>query len=396
MNIVRLTRKISIWSKSLTNFKFVRGRPREIVSKTSLIRLFVEDLFFLLSIILLPICVVLRLSRLRFIKLDFDHFGQIIFLDAWLSANHNDFRGVILGYHYPNRELLTLYSKNVFVINNPWVGIFLAPFFFSPVVNSCANPQLSAKISQKLIDAIEGKSSFFRKNIISASKRYPCFHDIVRENTILFFNREPGWEHSISHSQRNLSLSRSVEIVNHLLKRGFRVHRIGGNNSTPIGLKHSGFSESLFSEISPSQLYEIGMSAKAIIGSPSGGTVVPSFLCELPALYLDMPLASQPFWQTGGERLAKGDIFLCQNLQHEDLKVHAHNRIEIEEYINESVSYEHADLGKLCLAVDEFINFFVLENKPVQNFDKTMREIGWNKVKSNQNDRWGVYQVESF
>lgn len=357
---------------------------------------FVEAFCLLVSFVLLPITVLLMFYKIRFIKLDFDHYGQIIFLDAWAAAFSEEYRGIIIGHRYPNKELLNFYGRHLWIIDNKFFGVLLTPFFFSIIGTVCANPQLSLKTPKIIINNLLNKNSFFldrfhgpnqvnfMTDVFSKGKKY-----------VIWFDREIGWRHSISKSSRNMPASRSIAIIDSVIRAGFSVLRIGGRNSTKLPIKHDCFLDLSGNDMSPSFLYELSVNGLCVIGSPSGGAVVPSFLGKLPTLYIDLPNAHQPFWQTNGEQLIWGDFFICCSAYFEGKEVRTVDRLSSEINLSGKLRYRRADIADITKAVSLFLNFMDDSRLDFNCFENSMAACNWKTVNSSEDDFWGVYQIDT-
>lgn len=239
-----------------------------------------------------------------FVRADCNHFGSWLFV----FITHIYFRDILLS----NKKIIVfakentissfwldyLYFCDVHVVYNRFYQFLLSPFFLSrysidvnghllsafPFLNvpfprlPTFNPDFISRIS------LLHKSSFSSYQEKQSEYTIP---NLPTRPILLFYARTGNWSFSSSHSKRNFSDIFSSYIISFLSRLGYCVVLLADTPkylSSPMDyvLHHSELNCSL---------HDLFSSAKGIVGSVSGATHFPSFLYDLPTLYISsLPL----------------------------------------------------------------------------------------------------------
>ena len=262
------------------------------ILKYFLLRIFPD--FFGLLISFLPF----RLPYI-FVRADCNHFG------SWLHVfmTHYYFRDIL----HSKKKLIIfakkgtilpcwldyLYSHDVKIVYNRFYQFLLSPFFSSkysldvnghilsslPLLN-IPYPRLPTFDSSFISEL----SSLHKSSFSSYQSRQPEYTlpNLPKRRILLFYARTGIWPFSTPNSKRNFSDKLSSYIISYLSQLGYYIVLLA---DTPIELSCPSNDVIHHSELNCS-LHDLFASAEGVVGSVSGATHFPSFLYDLPTLYI--------------------------------------------------------------------------------------------------------------
>ena len=239
-----------------------------------------------------------------FVRADCNHFGSWLFV----FIAHYYFHDIL----HSNKKLIVLakkgtilpywldylYSCNIKVIYNPFCQLLLSPFFFSrysldvnghllsflPFLN-IPFPRLPT-FNSSFISELSSihKSSFSSYQSGRAEYTLPS---LPKRPIVIFYARTGNWSFSTPNSKRNFSDEFSSYIISYMSRLGYCIVLLA---DTPTALSCPSSHVFHHSQLNCS-LHDLFASAIGIVGSVSGATHFPSFLYDLPTLYISsLPL----------------------------------------------------------------------------------------------------------
>ena len=195
------------------------------------------------SYVLVPICILLKSLKFRFIDIDLIQIGSIIFLDLLLRENclrqkSSRYQMFVLASKYQdsNRYILDLYSDRVIFIRNSLLKFLLGPFFVSsvfkndsshpyePVYNTSTHSHFIWKKFREKFDKTLIKMP--QQDLTSAKIRLSKYVNVERPFVALHA-RDNGFYQIKNQTTRNADIRNYKETIEFLVNFGFTVIRVG-------------------------------------------------------------------------------------------------------------------------------------------------------------------------
>lgn len=210
--------------------------------------------FYLISLLLSPLCFLLYKIGFRFLSIKLDQVGDVQFLDAAIkkellkNQKYNKFFFLVPRSKYPlaNNYILDLYSPYVTYIKNPILRFVLSPFFVNPFFNSkifefdpCYSWNNKKMIKKtfyyETVNKYEEKfnnilpritdSEFIKAALLLA----PLFD--INKPFVALHVRDSGLYKDFNRTTRNGNINDYDLAIGYLIKKGFNVVRMGHSSA---------------------------------------------------------------------------------------------------------------------------------------------------------------------
>tara|TARA_B100000767_G_C19773761_1_gene541452 strand:+ start:3049 stop:4377 length:1329 start_codon:yes stop_codon:yes gene_type:complete len=223
-------------------------------------------IFFLiinsLKVMYLPLAIVVYFSRYRFIQINYSQFGTInLDLHIMVKKNLNKgYKSIILIPNYSNFYFLKKIFKNLKIINNNFLNIFLLPLKHTSFISVKAEEanilfdenlnyvtkqpysiilnRYKKKYKNKEKKIFEFKEEFNKEMKIYFKNNFSSFDlnkTIILHHREAFFNKTSHW--------RGSDLSNYLPTLKYLLKKGYGVIRLTHTKSKKLIFKSKKYAE---------------------------------------------------------------------------------------------------------------------------------------------------------
>lgn len=309
----KLVSIIKIFNRKLNTLffpRFVRLDVRHRHNGSDFLNL-ISVIFFLLkgfsdklSFYFCKIIVAKLFPRIRFIRLNLDHFGPITNLYAFCNSKQfdPDLTYFVPCLNFGNDPLLNQFPENIFPLKSwPSFLIFGGGFFIKKLSIHLVAP-ISFKIDENWENFDFHPASLPREELAPLKAPNTSLEvtglDRLMERLggskyVAIYARSPGWAQSIGHSLRNIHIEIFRNFVELCNTHDVKVVRYGG--SYQPAWDHC--SDALIDTTSWPDCglrdIEIWKNCNAVIGSVSGATHVPNLCFRKPTLYLGVT----PIWE---------------------------------------------------------------------------------------------------
>lgn len=228
----------------------------------SSVRLSQLSMFFLLSFALLPLIILLKLLGYRFIDIDLDQIGSVLYLDLLLKEDaldtntpKNKMFALSSNYTDANQYLLNLYSVHITFVRHPLLKVLLAPLFISPLFKNDSsyrfdNVNFTENVSHKIWNQYNKK---FNGPLISMPEKDKIKCETIISDYIppyskfvILHVRDNGYYEIDKQNLRNADIFTYKKAINYLIQKGYYVIRVGDPNMVKIDELLADFSPYLF------------------------------------------------------------------------------------------------------------------------------------------------------
>ena len=188
-----------------------------------------------------PLCLILSKSGWRFVDIDLDQIGSILFLDILLKEDilekkKSKILVLASSSRDGNRYILDLYNNHVTFIRNPLLKFFLYPFFVSHVFKNDSSHRFEAvfpteivahKIWKKYTEEIGTPLVAMSPNDKYEARRILEKHLPQGRPFVSIHVRDTGFYKNEKQNTRNGDIFTYLPAIKYLIKKGFNVVRIG-------------------------------------------------------------------------------------------------------------------------------------------------------------------------
>ena len=314
----------------------------------------------------------------RFLRLNMDHFGPIVYVYSFLNSKNFSHKKTyyVLCHKFPNQDLLRLFPDNIIFLQGTLRQLFFGWMFFLPFRSIHIFPLFEHLYHyRKLCSKSDWAPLTAEPNSLSGlaldSLECPKWLTDATEGKkfILIFNREPGCEYTVGKSLRNIEIDRLCPAIEACQKYGYKMVRYGGEYVSPVAdeiLNEFDIFDYSKSEYNSSQNdIFLWYYCDAVIGSPSGATHIPSILFSKPTLYVNYPwLSGLAMWHSlhfHSGSIPKNNYWLLPEARAQGVFVEPNERLESENGTNDSV-FDCLDYSVLSRhAIKQSVQIFMSE-----------------------------------